>query len=391
MNVLIISPYYPPFADVSVVRMASLSRYLTDKGISVTVVKNNFCNIDSSRLKTSAPKNVMTIDVDVTNNGRFMKKFFYNRKSYLRTLKMILSHNSYDVVIITVGPFYTLSLCRLIKKKYNIKCIIDFRDLWIAGTHGGKDLITPKMLLSKLILFPIERTAIKFADLVVTVTKGWRKDLMEFYPKHKDKMEIVYNGFDDLLLKGIENKEEESNETILGVFGKLSYYSPVYSKEFFKAVKKVRNNYSNIKIMQIGIKEEVTKSIIKELSFPEVDFSSTGFCDYKDGMYLMQKSKICILVDNRKKGLGTKIYDYIYLNKPIIYIGPKGTDLADLVESFENGFVCHTSSDITKAIDYILVNKITHLYNVDKKEEFSRSKQNEKYFSLLKRVVSKPY
>ena len=100
----------------------------------------------------------------------------------------------------------------------------------------------------------------------------------------------------------------------------------------------------------------------------------------------MSTVSICILIDVRKSGLGTKIYDYIYLNKPIIYIGKKGTDLASFVESFEYGFICETEEEIIQTIDFILSNKIKFLSNKNIKESMSKCTKY-KYYNLIKKLT----
>ena len=63
-------------------------------------------------------------------------------------------------------------------------------------------------------------------------------------------------------------------------------------------------------------------------------FINEPFQDYATGIRKLQKADVCILIDIRKHAIGTKIYDYIYANKPIIYIGKKKTYLEKMVKSF---------------------------------------------------------
>jgi len=384
VKILIISPYYPPYASVAVVRMASLSRFLIDKGCEVTVLRNNFDDLDQNLKTTSIPKGVKIKSVNIKKRSRYITGFIEGFKSYRKNIRELFCKNKYDVVIISAGPFFTLPLCKIIKKEYGVKCIIDFRDLWIAEEiYKG---INIKTLISKILFYPIERSAIKYADAVVLVTKGWRNIMMKFYPKYRDKMELIYNGYDDELLNDI-NIIQDDIQQLLGVFGKMSYYSKEYAKILFSAVKKLKNKYKDLKIVQVGLYENETDAIIEEINFDPKDFNCTGFCDYVEGIQKMSTVSICILIDVRKSGLGTKIYDYIYLNKPIIYIGKKGTDLASFVESFEYGFICETEEEIIQTIDFILSNKIKFLSNKNIKGKYVRSVQNTKYYNLIKKLT----
>jgi glycosyltransferase involved in cell wall biosynthesis len=388
MKILIVSPYYPPDSSVAVVRMASLSRYLVTQGHEVSVMRNRIEKGKDFSNQLEIPSGVNTYQVDSTTEGSYFKKFHKDYQNYKKKIDGIFSKENFDVVIISVGPFHTLPLCKYIKNKFKVKCIIDFRDLWVFDIRGFRDFLKIKRLIAKVISYPKERSAIKYADKIITVTEGWKNRMVKFYPSFKSKFNIIHNGYDDILLSDIEVKAEiDNSKIVLGVFGKLSYYSKKYSYKFFESVNMNLREGNNFEILQVGTLEKETMNIMDSINYPKEKFHSTGFIDYKEGMQLLSNARVCILIDIRKAGLGTKIYDYIFLNKPVIYIGKKRTDLANFVNSFENGYVCDTEIEISNAIGNILKNNIYKLGNDVDYKRFGRSVQNAKFSSIIKSLV----
>ena len=121
MKVLIVSPGFIPSATVGKIRMVSLSKYLMqfDK---VTVIQNKISSYP--QITDEKPvKGVKVIEADVGET------FSSGVKAYKRALSKV-DLASYDIVIISVGPYYTLPLVNEIKRKSDIPVIIDYRDLW---------------------------------------------------------------------------------------------------------------------------------------------------------------------------------------------------------------------------------------------------------------------
>src|SRR5699024_618796 len=156
----------------------------------------------------------------------------------------------------------------------------------------------------------------------------------------KNKIDVIYNGFDANILKEKKHFDRKQHLNVgsynLVVFGKLTYYSRRYSTMLFKALKELEKSKIDFHLTQIGTPEDETKLIIKEVGINKGLYTNTGFCDYEEGIEIIKAGNVCILIDIRKQAIGTKVYDYIYANKPIIYIGHNHTYLSDFIKTFEN-------------------------------------------------------
>lgn len=389
MKILIVSPYFPPDLSVATVRISSLTRYLIEKGAIVTVLTN-----ETVYKKAMDPEdefimeNVNIINVESRNNNR---KFFEVKKVYETYIRKMLNESKFDLVLITAGPFYTLSLSKIIKKEFLTPVILDFRDLWILDIRELKEFIRPNNILKKLIFLPIEMNAIKYADKVITVTDGWANILRKQYPFYKEKIKVIYNGFDSdkfkSLLNSNQKKNNDNNVIRIMNFGKLSYYSQKYAHIFFEAVEDLIIEGKKIEVVQIGELEKTTVNILNNLKNANEHFSNTGFKSYKEGISILSTGDVYIIIDIRKNALGTKVYDYILLNKPIIYIGRKNTDLSNFIGSIQNSFICSTKEEVKKALKMIEKNNLITLTEDNVSSRYSRTVQNEKFLNEIKKTI----
>lgn len=372
MNLLIVAPAFPPDRRVGAVRMGSLAHYLLKKSVSITVITNRKSSIDVDVSKY--------VYVDTLESGRYSEKFAKNEQLYLKAFNEETDAEKYDNVIISGGPFYTFSIAKSAKDK-GIPCILDFRDPWIFDYREAKEFFLPKKLFTKVKELPKERSAVKAASAVVTVTDGWKHDFEKFYPSQKDKFYTILNGYDDELLTNLQKaKFDSQGKKIIGVFGKLFYYTEQYSKVFLRGIKNLTDSYS---ILQVGEKEENAEQMMNECSVPLESLKSTGFLPYKEGMEYLMNADVLLIVDVRASAIGTKIYDYIFLGKPIIFVGPKTTQFARIVGSIKGNYVCSTENEVTVAFKEVLSKKETISANNWEMKKYARSAQNESWWQLL--------
>jgi len=380
LKILIVSPFFPPSATVAIVRISSLAHEFLKEGHALTVLRNEYDEqIDKLSNSDQELININTYTVEVNQSVRY----FEASKRYKSAFRKIMDKEQFDLVFITAGPYYTIPLCKVAKKEYQTKCIIDYRDLWIFDMRNKRDFFKPMNLAKKIVYFPIERSNIKNADLVVTVTEEWRKILEKVYKTNN--FELVTNGYDDELLKKADRSIDYpyNGKFVIAVFGKLSYYSINYGIKFFTAMNILSKKYENLHVLHIGLPEKETEEAMKISGFNPKRYVNTGFMKYTDGIELLKHTNVCVIIDVRKGAMGTKFYDYVFVNKPLIYLGKKNTHLDRLTRKFENGFSCYNEDDVISAINKIEKEGISSLTNNGDAQQYARSKQNRKYLDLI--------
>lgn len=374
MNILIIAPAFSAVDSVGSMRMNSLYRYLADSGNKVEVITN----LNGKYMVKD--DNINFVDTYQGMPGANKLKIFKkNHDLYEAKAKKVLNRFKPDYVIISGGPFYTFTLSSVFSK-LDIPCILDFRDPWIFDVRGYKDFISPKRVITRLVQLPYERMAIHSASAVITVTEIWKRQFQRFYPLQRQKFHVIENGYDDILLDTISIQDELSDKFIIGVFGKLFYYTPKYSHVFLSALEKLQDTVS---VLHIGEKESESDGYLADHHINQNVFTHTGFLPYLDGMRRLSEAKAFVIVDIRKGAMGTKIYDYIWMNKPIIYIGPQNTEIADFISSFEFGYICQDVESVIHAIKDITNQDTLVLSTRLDKRKYARSFQNRRWMQLL--------
>ena len=374
--ILIVAPSIEPDKNVGAVRMSSLTRYLVDNNQDVFVLSN-------------AKDEAVTIDgiqgykyVQVQDTKQHIRDFRYNKARYDEAFLSLTKERTVDIVIVSGGPFYTFHISTM-AKKLGIPCILDFRDPWFLDIRANAKRKSLKYLCSKCFQYINEYVAVRDASRIVTVTKTWEDSFIKTYSLSDEKIKLIQNGYDDKLLSSVKFVDCKNEEFSLGVFGKLFYYTRKYSEVFLGAME----NLSDLKIRQIGNREKETDLLLRKHGISESFVQSTGFMDYQSGMMELNKSDAFLIIDERKGALGTKVYDYIYLNKPIIYVGPIDTDLARFISEFEYGYVCCSASKIYDALEDIKKNNIKVLTK-QPISNYGRTEQNSKWLGLIKEIIS---
>lgn len=402
MKILIIAPYYAPSSEVPSVRMISLSSYLVKNNHNVTVLcwsKEKLLTLyKENELSSSVPDGVKVIEFNSKNKRLpFMDDLRFG-KELKKLLPQIISKESYDIVFATCGPYFSLEAMPQLNKKYNIPYVLDFRDLGVLnyrpklGTESNKKKVSfwkklPLNWYNKKIS-ERERKAVEGANGIIFVSQIDKEKMQKEYKIEEKRCVIASNGFDDAKLSTVIPKKKQKG--IVGaVFGKFMYYSKNRATAILKGIDLQRKKGIDIRLMHIGRHFDYIDEAMRENDLDSNVYESCGLKEYSVGMALLGSADFFVVEDTSPDDVGTKIYDYIYWNKPIIAAVPKGIPLAKLVRTFEHGYVCETEQEINDAIDEIVRYKYSTLDDALDNKKYSRTFQNYKMEELLKNVTQR--
>ncbi len=393
MNILIIGPY-APHGQVGAIRILSLSRYLAAKGHDITVLclsEKTLKQIEPKELTAEIPKDVTirTYDITVQANS-LMKKNLLNSKEFANELANLLDTNVFDVALVSGGPFYTFPSMKQIVQR-DIPFMVDYRDLHISSPDKRKRkgrINKIKFWLTYPFRYYQEYSCVRRASCISVVAPEMIENLQSYFHLKKDKFKVIYNGYDDFELKNLKCIAPKKNVFRIGYFGKLMYYNQEYTQMLFRAIEKLIQAGMEIELMHIGPENPLIQDFFsKEKLNDRGWYKCTGLMNYRQGMELLSSCNVCSLEYVYPEGPGTKIFDYIYLNKPIIGITRPGIMLEKMIKSFDHGYICHTEDDIIKTILKIKSNNIETLISDNQKNEivksYSRSNQNIKFENAL--------
>lgn len=389
MHIYIISHYFIPFAGVGTKRIAYLVKYLLEKGNQITLFKANnnyYPEITDAKIHHS---NLTIINVSVSGiSDRNWAKAYLNKIQ-----ENIDLEQKPDLVIFSAGPFFYLSISTIIRERYSIPYIIDFRDTFLntKGFYERHAKFALRRFVRYLLFcfFDVNKSAILRADSIITVTESEKKVLIRHYGKSiADKIEVVRNGFDDNLLDSIETIEKPidiKNGYKIGVFGKFAYYNADYAHTFINTVISLSNLYPAT-VYLVGKKEDEFNEYIQN-GHKNVSLVQTGYLSYTEGLQILSNCQILVLNNRSSNSHGTKIFDYIALNKPIIAFIHPDSEIADLLRPFNNAFIVTNENECRKAIENILQKKLNCLDEHIDLYNYSRLSQTRIYEHLIHSVI----
>lgn len=381
MNVLIISPYFAPCTLVGALRMTSLTKYLVAQGSHVTVIKLADGRTGTSDCICGTLVNgvgIQEFDVDI---GDWKK----TKRTLQKAIDEVCTREHFDCCVASFGPFSSEPATITVQTKYRIPLIVDYRDLWLFHPMPRK---TWKLKLVKWYNIAryssVERRLVQHCTWFVSVTPRSVQSMIDHYPILAGKSSLIYNGYTDV--EGIA-QEAPSNKTDIYIVGKLSYYSLAGTKAFFEAVMRLQTQGYPIRVTHIGQREPQVPELLRSIRFPEEDFRAEGQHPYADTIRKARNADLFVAINRDPDGLETKVFDYIYMNKPIVAYGPPDSEFGELIGHAENAFMCQTGEQMEAAIQRIIDEKLTYLTKDDAfRASLSRASQNERYYQLLRKL-----
>lgn len=377
MNLLIVSLAFAPFSGVGAARMTSLAEYLVKSGVGVSVFcygRSAFCQ---EELLRRVPKGVTYYRIGKKGNRR------KNIRNIHKKLEVCIQKQPFDLILFSVGPFEVMDAIYPIWKKYHIPYILDYRDIWVFEPNRKKTklLLRWKFLLYDLLYFPVERKIMRNAQKVVFVTKMCKKNLIRRHHLKISNCRLLLNGYDKIPIAGQKALEGDRSVMTLAVAGKFYSYNEKAAECCVRACASIRE--FTAKIVHIGNKDEQL-----ELLFGGTFYQNLGFLSYDDTIAQLQKADVFLISYRHFYGLGTKVYDYIALNKPVIYVGIVPSELADFLRQFEHVYICKENVwEVRNAILDIYTKHITELTRNDRKK-FARKYINREYMQLIQECIT---
>ncbi len=247
-----------------------------------------------------------------------------------------LKTNPVDAII-TTGPPHSMHRIGLgLHRKTQIPWIADFRDPW-TNIDFYKELNLSS--LADKIHHKMEQQIISEANCVVSVTPTWCAELAIKQPK---RIELVHNGYDEADIP--KNKISTDTEFSLIHIGSIN--AARNPKALWKALSEIiveNTEFKNkLKIKLVGNVEEVVFSDIEQYNLSEF-VQVVGYLSHSEAIEFQQKAQLLLLLINNTPNangiLTGKLYEYMVSKRPILAIGPTGSDIASLLFETETGTI----------------------------------------------------
>ena len=308
---------------------------------------------------------------------------FWIRPS-VRFLLKYIKENEIDTVIST-GPPHSMHLIALkLKGKLNINWLADFRDPW-SNIDFYKDLkLTSK---SDRKHKRLENEVLTNADIVISVGNTLGKELKMLGAKN---VKVITNGFDhDDIPKNKPSLDEKFSIIHLGSMNKDRNHV-VFWEVLSELVQENPEFKEKLKIKLIGKVDHVVIDNIKNMGFYQY-LQHDEYIEHDQVISELMKSNLLYLPINNTpnaKGIVTgKFFEYLASERPILTIGQKDSDIAQILNDTKAGDIFDFNNSVGIK-DYLMrqfknyQEKKSYLLNTGV-DSFSRKSLTKKLSKLL--------
>ncbi|HVA98493.1 MAG TPA: glycosyltransferase family 4 protein [Bacteroidia bacterium] len=437
---LIITYYWPPSGGSGVQRWLKFVKYMREFGwepIVYTPSNSEMPVIDAS-LEKDIPKNIVVLKQPIWEPYSIYKMFIGQKKSqkinaaflsenekskysekfsvWLRGNFFIPDARKFWVkpsvkylsdylkknpvhIIVSSGPPHSMHLIAMqLKNKFNIPWIADFRDPW-TNIDFYQDLMLRSFADKKHKRLELE--VLKNADSVISVGKTMSEEFEKIIfdakikSENKNKFRVITNGFD--------SDDVSSEKIMLDKKFSIAHIGTMAKsrnpKAFWKVLGElIQENKTFENDLEIKLVGKIDISILKniELFKLEKQLKKIDYLSHNEIVKVQQQSQILLLVlnntHNAKSILTGKMFEYLSAQRPILCIGPKDGDAAQIIEETQSGVTINFEDEVA------LKKIILIYYDLFKKnqlqtanthiEKYSRKNLTKNLCEMMDEVVS---
>lgn len=270
-------------------------------------------------------------------------------KPSVKFLKDYTKNNGINTII-TTGPPHSLHLIGLKLKKANnqLSWIADFRDPWTTiGYHSELKLSKASENKHE----KLEATVLQAADKIITTSYTTKK---EFEQKTSKPIKVITNGYLDYPSQPVELTEKFSLSHIGSL---LSGRNPKVLWQTLSQICNERPEFlQDLELILAGTVSDQVVDSIKAAGLEKV-LHLKGYVSHQQAIALQRSSQVLLLIEidaEKTKGIiPGKFFEYMAAKRPILALGPRGWDVARLIEQTQTGrFFKYDQGKLLR--DYIL-------------------------------------
>lgn len=296
--------------------------------------------IQTAFLSEKKQKNGLVEDLSVWIRGNLFipdaRKYWI--KPSVKYLSDYLSKNKVDALV-TTGPPHSAHMIGLsLQKKLNIPWLADFRDPW-TNIDYYRDLKLGKRADAKH--RALEKKVLKSADAITVISPGMERD---FNSIHQRKYSVIPNGFDADDMEGLSEIKAEKEKFVISHIGSLTktrnpiqlweaLHQLISEDSDFEALLEIRN----VGKMDVSALESLQKTGLEKY------LNNFDYLPHNEVLVEQRKASLLLLLindtPNAKLILTGKLFEYLAAQRPVICIGPKDGDAADVIRETDSGEV----------------------------------------------------
>ena len=439
-KVLILAYDFPPYVSVGGLRPNYWYENFKEMGLFPIVITRNWNPIHGNALDYIQPSKTKEIEIEETGKGILIKTPYKATLSNRLTLKgkkdpisnllkkistgwneigqwflpigtkyelykaakNFLKDNKVDIILATGDPFILFKYASKLSKKFNIPWVADYRDLW------SNDITMNYKPIQKKVAQVLEKKYIKNVTFVSTVSEVLERIIQLRFPNKK--IITIANGYNESYFKNISKLVAKNDALTISLAGSLYNWHPY--RVFLESIDEyISLKKKNLKIVFYGInKNEEIKDIVENsVNLKEV-VQIYPKLPYEQVLDALSKANLFLLFNEHSNiGVGTKIYDYIALNRKVLFCFEENTQssvfgknfneeitshfknnlIIDLLTNTNSGIIVKNGIHLHQVLDILLNEFETKGYidsNIKNIENYSRKIQTEKLVNFINEI-----
>ena len=434
IKALILVYEFAPYISVAAQRPYSWYKYFNDNNIEPIIITRQWNNLFKNRLDYIAPSKTSSTEIEKNSQGTILKapykpnlanrillkygdqKFKYLRKlisayyefiqfvlpigskiEIYKTANTFLKNNKVDVILASGDPFVLFHYASKLSKIFKTPWIADYRDPW---SHDS----SKKNIFLNLWTSYYEKKIVNTSICIITVSDFIKAQISELTTK---KIYVIPNGYESEFIERAKKIKQTNKHLSIALAGTIYEWNPIEGflftiNEFVK-----KGNTLLINFYGINKTDEINNLIASKFPLIKNHVKIHNKLPYEILLEKLAKNNLLLLF-NYYSYMGTKIYDYIGLERKILlcfsndkeskelkkkYYSIKdnknisNTLQEDLIQKTNSGIILNDKEELyQKLLELELEftkNKMIHCNNIIS-EDFSRKGQVEKISNILK-------
>ncbi|WP_071596766.1 glycosyltransferase [Neolewinella persica] len=345
-RLLLLAHAWCPRGGVGTRRWSKLAKYLSQNGVHVDVVtsqypyadKVNWCHdISNNPLIVAHPTKggyppylLKPARGFVTKAGsRILKRTTHPidaaqgwSSTMHRKCTELLNKHKYDAVILTVGPFSPLLKLPQLKEQFPDVCfVVDYRDPW-SYYQKASDASSPAGIVAR------EYAALQQMDQVWVTTTDHQKAYADKFPLIADKLRVLSNGYDPEDITGVQESKPSEDYWVAIHPGSLAGKRQTSLFFLLSALSKndlpiLREKFRIHLYTNTAISVETVPNDLQAAYDHYVTILHP--VPAEEMLQLISNASFAIVFDDpaHTLTLPSKTFEYLALDKKILYIGPE--------------------------------------------------------------------
>jgi glycosyltransferase involved in cell wall biosynthesis len=288
--------------------------------------------------------------------------------------------------IITTGPPHSLHLIGLaLQQQMGLKWVADFRDPWTTiGYHKALKLLPWAQRKHKR----LEQQVLQAADAII-VTSATTKT--EFEALTSRPIDVITNGYD---IATEPSLQLDAKFSLAHIGSLLSARNPIVLWEALaELLLELPDLAQHLQLNFIGTTSQEVKDALAHYGLAKY-MQDFGYVSHQEAVRFQKESQVLLLIEidspDTKLILPGKLFEYMVSGRPILAMGPAGSDFASIITETQTGtFFTYNQKAAVKAYihncysDYLAANLKVSPQGIEKYARKNVTKQLAQLLSNL--------